>query len=260
MKIKNLALVALFFCFAYPVFSQKFIEKPYTSWSKDDALKVLSDSPWSYQYQSTAGLAAVGRQQTARDQADNRLGGSERGSSSRNLTTAPVVIRLHSGLPVRQAIVRLQQIQDGYDKMNDEQRAKFDESAKGFLYCALCQNYYIVTITKFKDTSAGFGIDDGIFQTMTLNDIKGKVWLVNDKGEKREVEQFTPPKGGGDSAVFFFKKTDEKGAPFLTPENKDFKFVFSNEFLDRGNAYAPYVPRNFEFKVSKLIADNKVQF
>lgn len=260
MKINKLFLIALLFNFTVPALAQKYLEKPYTTWSKEEAMKVLSNSPWADQYQSEAGLAAVAQQQARRDQSDNRLGGSERGSSTRNLTPPPVVIRLQSALPIRQAVVRMQQLQSNYDRMSADDRARFDESAKNFLNCKLCQDYYIVTLTKFKDNSSGFGIDDGLFQTMKFDNLKGNVWLVNDKGEKRELVQFTPPKAAGDSAVFFFKRIDEKGAPLLTPETKSFKFVFSNDFLDNRNPYSPFVPRNFEFKVAKMVADNKVQF
>jgi hypothetical protein len=153
----------------------------------------------------------------------------------------------------------MQQLSVNYDKMSEADRAKFDESAKGFLACGICQNFYIVTMMKAPDSS-GRSVEDGLFQTMTIENVKGRVWLVNDKGEKREVAQFTPPKGSADAAVFFFKRTDDNGAPFITPETKNVKFVFSNEFLDSRNSYASLVPRNFEFKVSKLMIDNKVEF
>lgn len=258
MKLNKLLLFACVFCLSVAAFSQKILEKPYQTWSKEEAMKVISNPPWSDQYQSSRGLAAVSQEQQSREQADTRLGGSERGSSSRNLAPPPVVIRLHSALPVRQAIVRLQQLQAGYDKMNAEQRAKFDESVKKFLDCATCQNYYIVTLTKFKDNSPG-AVDDGIFQTLKPEDLKGKVWLVNDKNERRELAQFIPPKGAGESAIFYFKRTDEKGNPLLTPENKQLKFLFANELLDN-NAYSGLIPRSFDFKVSKLVINDKVEF
>lgn len=259
MKSRIAALAICVFCLSLTVFAQKITEKPFEKWSKDEAMKIISNPPWADQYQSTSGLVVASRQQQSREQADTRLSGSNRGSSSRFLTPPPIVIRLHSALPVRQAMVRLQQIQAGYDKMNEEQRNKFDESTKNFLNCSICQNYYVVTLTKFRDASLGT-VDDGIFQTLKYEDLKDKIWLITDKNEKRELAQFTPPKGSGDSAVFFFKRKDETGAPLLTTENKQLKFVFANELLDNNNAYSALIPRAFEFKVSKLIVDNKVEF
>lgn len=260
MKYNKLTLLVLVFCLTLTAFGQKYTEKPYQKWSKDEAIRILNDSPWAQQYQSTAGLAAADQSRGAREQADNSvLGGRERGATARNIMPAPVTIRLHSALPVRQAIVRMQQLGANYDKLSDAERAKFDESAKGFLSCAICQNFYVVTMSKAKDTS-GQGVDEGLFQRMNLEDVKGKVWLINDKGEKREIEQFTPPKGATDAAVFFFKRADDNGAAFITPEMKTVKFVFSNEFLDSRNPDGTLVPRNFEFKVSKLLVENKVEF
>ncbi|MET0753449.1 MAG: hypothetical protein ABWZ66_08755, partial [Pyrinomonadaceae bacterium] len=234
------------------------LEKPYQQWSQEEAMKVVSAKPFADQYQSTGALAALSQQQQIREQWDTRMRGHDRGRTSRIQTIAPVVIRLHSALPVRQALVRLRQIQVGYDKMKEDDRKKFDESQKVLLNCAICQNYYVVTLTKWKDKSEA--VDDGLFQTMKFEDFKGKVWLVNDKGERREVAQFTPPKVAGDPAVFYFKRTDDSGNPLLTTETKEFKFLFDNSLLDSNNSYGYLVPRSFDFSVSKLIIDNKVEF
>lgn len=263
MKYNKLTLLVLVFCLSFTAFGQKYLEKPYNKWSKDEALRVLNDSPWAKGYQSPAGLAAASQNQTAREQADQVIrptaGNQQRGSSARTVQPAPVTIRLHSALPIRQAMVRMQQIGAEYDKMSEADRAKFDESAKGFLNCAICQSYYVVTMVKAKNAS-GQSVEEGIFQSMILENMKGKVWLTNDKGEKRELVQFTPPKSESDAAVFFFKRTDDNGAALLSPETKTLKFVFANEFLDSRNPYSSLVPRNFEFNVSKMVMENKVEF
>jgi hypothetical protein len=261
MKLIKLMLFACILCFSANTFAQnnqKTLEKPYQQWSQEEALKIVSSKPFADQYQSAQALTALSQQQQGREQSDTRLSGSDRGRTSRIQTVAPVVIRLHSALPVRQALVRLRQIQVGYDKMKEDERKKFDESQKVLLNCAICQNYYVVTLTKWKDKSEA--VDDGLFQTMKFEDFKGKVWLVNDKGERREVAQFTPPKGSGDPAIFFFKRTDEAGNPLLTTDTKEFRFLFDSSLLDTNNAYGYLVPRSFDFSVSKIIIDNKVEF
>jgi hypothetical protein len=262
MKFNKSAFLTFFLlcCLAGTVSAQKVSEKPFQKWSKDDAIKILSESSWARTYQSTEGASAAAAQQAGREQNQSVYsGGSNPRSVARNFGPAPVVIRLHSALPIRQALIRMQQITTGYDKMDEKKKAEFDESSKGFLNCAICQNYYVVTITQFPNAS-GQGVEEGIFQRMSLKDLKGNVWLVNEKGEQRELVQFTPSKGGGDSAVFFFARKDDKGNPFLTPQSKDFKFVFKNEFLSSNNPYAGLVPRNFEFKVSKMIIGDNVEF
>lgn len=260
MKFK---ILLLFICLCYlsnVSFAQKTWEKPFQKWSREDAIKILSTSPWAQTYQSTSGASGAAQQQINREQGQSvNSGGSNPRSVARSFGPAPVVIRLHSALPVRQALVRLQQISAGYDKMDEKQKAQFEAASKTFLDCAICQNYHVVTITQFPDSS-GQSVDEGIFQSMTLNDLKGNVWLENEKREKRELFQFTPPKGSGDSAVFFFARKDDKGNLFLTPEIKELKFVFKNEFLNTGNRYNGLVPRNFEFKVSKMMIGESIEF
>jgi hypothetical protein len=95
---------------------------------------------------------------------------------------------------------------------------------------------------------------------MQLEQLKGNMWLVNDKGERRELVQFNPPKNVSDMAVLYFARLDDKGNPFLTPGSKKFDFVFDGTFLSSGNPYAPWLPRHFEFDVSKFTQDDKVIF
>ena len=261
MKYKAIIPVLILLCFFSNVaVAQKTSEKPYNKWSKDEALRILSDSSWAKTYQSTAGSASASASQVGREQGQTASsGGSNPRSVARDFGPPPVVLRLHSALQIRQALIRMQQISAGYDKMDEKQKAQFDESAKNFLACAICQNYYVVTLTQFPNAS-GPGVEEGIFERMALKDMKGNVWLENESGEKRELVQFTPPKGRGDSAVFFFARNDDKGSPFLTAQNKEVKFVFKNDFLATNNPYAGLVPRNFEFKVSKMLVGNNLDF
>ena len=242
------------------LYGQKFLNKPWTEWSKDEALSVLSNSAWSKTYSSIEGGARAESQSMARAGRDTvNRGGGNPGSVSRDLGNLPIVIRLHSSPYIRQAMVRTQQIAVKYDKMNPEDKAKFDASRKGYLDCAVCKDYYVVTITKYTDSS-GETVNEGFFQSMSLEDVKGHISLANDSGETRELVQFTAPKLGGDPAIFFFKRTDDSGKLLITPETKELKFVFSNEFVQKDKRYAGLYPRRFEFPVSKMLVSEAVAF
>ncbi|MEP7148477.1 MAG: hypothetical protein ABI857_06295 [Acidobacteriota bacterium] len=259
MKYIYAFILVLTLMAASPANGQKFLEKPYREWSKEEAFKVTADSPWAVEYQSERGLDDQARLQQRREQADTRLSGSDRGNQGRPSVPIPVVMRLHSALPVRQAIVRLQQIGAGYDKMKREEQEKFDASTAKFLECAICRDYYVVTLGKWRDTST-VGISDGIFQTFKYEDLKGKVSLVNDRDERLEIVSFTPPKNSTDSAIFFFKRPVAE-APFFLRSDKEIRFLFSNDLRDNTSAYSKLIPRVFEFKISKILsADGKIQF
>jgi hypothetical protein len=254
------AIAFVLFVSVVPTLAQKLPDKPFTEWSKDAALKILSDSPWAKTYSSIESRVGAQGRSIARTQRDTvNRGGGNPGSVAIDGGNLPIVIRLHSAVPVRQATVRLQQLDVKYDKMNETERKAFDSNRKGFLDCAICKDYYVVTITKFTDNS-GERTNDGIFQTVTLEDIKGNVTLVNDQGEKRELIQFTPSKGAGDPSIFFFKRLDESGKPLLTPDSKELQFVFSQSFIDWNKRDAGLYPRQFEFSIPKILVGGEVMF
>ena len=260
MKYSRVFLVFSMSFFVISVCSQKTIERPYNKWGKDDAIKILTESPWAKTYQSPAGSANAAATQIAREQSQSaNSGGSDPRSVSRNFGPPPVVMRLHSALPIRQALVRLQQIDAGYDKLNDTDKAAFDAGRKKFLDCSICKDYYVVGLIKFTDSS-GQSIEEGVFQGMTFEDLKGKVKLVNDKGEERELVQFNAPQTFRDQAVFYFKRTNDAGTPLVTSASKEVKFLFDNSFLGTQNRFAYLVPRTFEFKVSKMTVGDALVF
>ena len=258
MKLTHILVFVFALLAISPAFGQKFLTKPYTEWSLDEAKKVTTDFPWSSTYQSERGQDAAAQLQQAREQADTRLSGSERGNLGASPGFEPIRIQLFSALPVRQALVRLQQLEAGYDKMSAEEKAKFDARKAGFLECKICNDYYVVMLTKWKTKEAT--VSHGIFQTLKLEDVKGKIWLENDKGQRREINEFTPAKSETDASIFFFKRTDDAGTPLFTPSDKLIKFMFSNELRDNKNEYSALIPRLFEFKVSKMVVDGKLQF
>jgi len=259
MKIRILVVSALF-CFASSVALAQKYDKPLNKWGKDEALQIVNESAWAKTYQSSSGKAGSDAGTVAREQRQSVYsGGSDPRSVARDFGPPPVTMRLHSSEILRKATVRLQQIDVGYDKMSEEDQAKFDAGRKVFLDCAICKDYYVITLTKAAFTKGG-SVDEGVFQSMTLADLKGNVHLENDSGETRELVQFTAPKSAGDSAVFFFKRTDESGKHLVTPETKEIKFVFENTFLDSRNRFAILLPRFFDFKVSKMMVGDKLMF
>lgn len=263
MKLPKCALFLLVgLCLVNVTVRAQKLDKPFQKWSKEESIKILSHSAWAQTYQSEAGIAAASRDQAVREQADFGRGRSTplgTAGSSRGNNPIPVVVRLYSALPVRQALIRLRQIQNNYDKLGEQERADFDKSTESFLKCAICQTHYVVTLTRFVDTS-GQVIEEGVFQRMSLDKLKGNLWLLNDKGERRELVQFNPPKSVTDMAVFYFARQDEKGNLFLTPESKKFELGFNSGFLSSGNPYGSWLPIRFEFNVSKLVVDNKLLF
>ena len=260
--MKRLTIFALFIFLAASTLTasaQKVLNKPIDEWSQADAMEILSDSPWAKTYQSVEGAAAAAAIAALRDQSDNSLTGSERGRSGRSGGPPPVVFRLHSGLPIRLALIRLNQIAAGYEKMDDAAKVKFNESARGLLDCQPCQSYYIVSITQLTER-AGETAEEGIFQGMSLDQMKGNITLRNDKGGIRQLVHFIPPNKSGDSAVFFFARADENGEQLYSRGHNQVSVVFDGAFLNPSNRFAYMLPRKMDFRISRITVGENIVF
>lgn len=258
LKFNKSVLAVLLVALAAATFGQKVLDKPIDQWTQKEATEVLNNSSWSKLYQSNEGAAAAAQAEARRQQSDNRMSGSERSRSDQTGSPPPIVMRLYSGLPIRLAIARLRQIGAGYEKMNDKAKGEFNQANRVLLECPACKNNYVVSLTQIPNPSGQF-VEEAIFQGMTLDQMKGNVWLKNDKGEKRDLVHFIPPAKRGDSAMFFFARKDDKGNVFLTKDNSEFSFVFDGNFFTSSNRFAYLLPRQFDFRVSKItVADTLV--
>lgn len=277
MKLNKLLLFVWLWCLAASAPAQKVWEKkPYQKWSKDEAIKILNDSPWAQIYYSPTDALANDQETIKRDLDDLHIERTMKSGQNTEIQpvpsksttkrpsrpstdSLPVVIRLYSALPVRQALVRLQQIQAGYDKMNEEQRIGFDATVRGFLSCEICKNYYVVTLAKIIDPATRAS-DEALFQRLKLADVKGRVRLVSGTDEKRDLTQFNPPRRADESAMLFFLRRDDKGLPLISSQSKEFKVKFDTEFLGGSNGYGSILPRDFQFRISDLTVNGNIEF
>jgi hypothetical protein len=263
MKRTIAVLLALVFSMTCAASAQKVFDKPYTKWSKGDAEKILSESPWITTYQSAELAAAIDKEAILKNQDNLSIRPGARATDARaqraNLAAPAITVRLHSASVVRQAIVRLQQLSQGYDRLDDEKKAVFDASTKDLIDCPYCRNYYIVTMSKALDSS-NRSVEDGLFQTINPAEMKGKVFLVNDTGLRSPLAQFIPPKGSSGEAVLFFPRRNTLGHELITPENKTFEILFDGTFFTSSNPYGKIIPTSFRFEVKDLIHGDKVIF
>lgn len=237
------------------VFAQNELPKgPFQKWSKSEAEAVLNDSPWA-------------RKQEVRikfDKETQKAAGSYSGVSSSAAAQSqtevtsqmPVdfifTLRLRSALPVRQALVRLKALDTNVERMTEQQGVAFETQLKGLLECPACSANYVVTLSSKSKNSPGADAVYATFKGGRLADLQRYVFIANERGERRSLVYFVPPKVPGDEAVFFFPRTDEKGAPLLTVNNKE---LLINLADNQANAIT-----NFRVDVTKLVLDGKVEF
>ena len=205
-------------------------KKPYREWTQDNVQKILSESPWAQTYHPIVPTGSMG-----------------------TISSKAVTMRLRSALTMRQALVRLRQLKAGYDKMNDRDKAAFDEKNKPLLDCPACADNYVVAL------SPGPGGQEGVpswLKTMTLDMAKLDVHLVNERGERRDLVHYVPPRVTGDDAVFFFARFNDKGEPLIKPDSQKVVVMLGNRILLIGS-----IPKtSFIFDVSKMLVNGQVEF
>jgi hypothetical protein len=120
------------------------LNKPYQKWSKAETEKMLHDSPWA-QHVTLSAVAMAGFSTSAKGVTSvgnpTALAQAEHSEHPHLTYTA----QLRSAMPIRQAVVRQRQLQEGYDSMAAEQKAALD--AKTNAYLAQQQDEIVVYVT-----------------------------------------------------------------------------------------------------------------
>jgi hypothetical protein len=230
--MKKLLLILFCLVLTQTVTAQDFwMQKSYQRWTKDEIIKMISSSPWAQ---------VVG--DTGNDQV---------------LNASYVTIRLRSAITIRQALVRLKQIEASYDKMDKDKKAEFDKKMQGTLDCPACQNNYVITVSPpISDRQ----LKSGIFSLVNVKfeQLKDNVYLINDKNERRNLVHFIAPLSNDGEATFFFPRLDDSGKPLLTADNKTFTLIFekkgSSSFQNKS------IPTSTSFDVTKMLIDKNVEF
>ncbi len=238
---------------------QELLKKPFGQWSKVEVTKLLNDSAWAKtqatrilrrrQLRSIAGQVSVeapGTDGPATADRQAALGGVEDAVDFR------FTIHLRSALPIRQAIVRLVQLEAKYDQLPSTQKKALDAQTKELLECRECTNNYIISVGFGSTNSQGLDLIYDWFKGQTVESLRGYIYLANDHGGKRELNEFIPPKVPGDEAFFFFARQDRDGKPLIATSDKRLLFRMSDVSANSVT--------NFTLDVAPMIADGKVEF
>lgn len=201
--------------------------KPYQQWTKKDVQNILGDSPWA---KTTAQSGSIVN--------------FNNGAGDTPTPDKVYTLRLRSALPIRQALLRLRQINEKYDEMSDKKKAEFDEKNKPLVECPACADNYVLSLIPPASAQT---------RVQMLDRLKLYVQLMDDRGQRRELVHFIPPKAAGQEIIFFFSKFDEKGQPLITPSSKRLVFTIDTSVIGLDATI-----RRFEFDVSKMIVNGQV--
>ena len=228
-------------------------DSSYTKWSKPEAEKILNDSLW----------VSVQEVRIRRAAQSQRVAGAppsqlkdETNSVLSSGSDIPIdfifTLRLRSALPIREALVRLKQLDAKYDSMDEKQKVVFDAGVKGLLECPACANNYVLTLSSKSKNSPGADAVFSTFKGARIEDVKRYIYIANERGERRELVHIVPPKAPGEEAIFFFPRFDDKGNLLFTPDSKEIIVNLTNNEVN--------ISANFHLDISKLVENGQVLF
>ena len=210
---------------------------PWTEWSKKDAEKVLNNSPWA-QTQVDTNISEMFYSPTSRASNPSR---TTEGALNQEIKVT-YHIRFFSARPVRQAIVRLYQLDQKPDVDTDKRLRSYAETE--------AKESIILTVT-FESTDGRFsGKAMQSFNSAVTAVLKNNTYLERNDGKRLFLSEYIPPGKDGFGARFVFPRVVD-GKPFLNSEIKDVRFY--SELADT-------LKLVMKFKVSDMIYNGVLEY
>ena len=198
------------------------------------AIQVLNSSPWARQETFTRVVSGVGSGENGEKEIFNTF-----------------YVRFLSAPPVREALLRVQQIQYGYDLWGAEAKRQFDESGAAALRSGF-GDWIVVSV--------GFRSNDPkeesnvrrFFEKQTPETLKNKAFLSTEQFSQVRIHGYFTPRDEGIGAKFVFPRRFE-GNELVSAASKSVTF----ELLDVPTASPRLRAR---FAVKDMIANGQLVF
>ncbi|MGH9880538.1 MAG: hypothetical protein ACRD6N_03810, partial [Pyrinomonadaceae bacterium] len=167
--------------------SAQTLRKPWEEWSKNDAEKILSDSPWA-QTKVETNVSEMFYSPTA----DSRISRNAPNAGVRleeGATNQEIKLRYHirffSARPVRQALARLFELRQKLDRQTKDNLHDFAELKAG--------SSIIVTVTFESDDQRFSNRVMQAFNSAVTGTLKNKTYLERKDGSRLFLEEYVPP-------------------------------------------------------------------
>jgi hypothetical protein len=243
MKVKSILLILLTASLAAQIASAQKKQKPWVEWSKDDAQKMLEDSPWAKTQTDTQSS-----QKLFTGTANTPSDGLQTGTITRlrrGAVDQPVDIyfrvRLFSARPVRQALARILELQkppaEAIPRLHEFAELK---SAKSV----------VVTLTFESNEQAYLNSIAQTLSSATTATLINTTYLETNDGKRVFLEQYVPPGKDGFGARFIFPRQVD-GAPYVKAEAGDVRFHAE---------YPAGLTIDRRFKISDLMYNGELEY
>ncbi len=221
-------------CFASMTVLAVASQESFQNWTLSTAQEILNSSPWARQETYTDVISGVGSGESGEKEIFNTF-----------------FIRFISAKPVREALVRIQQIEYGYENLSDGDQQRFDDYAQNHLLSGF-GDWVVVTVSFRSNDPNEESSVRRFFERETAETLKNKAFLSTRQFSQVQIHTYFPPRDEGIGAKFIFPR-EIGGAPIVTEASSFITF----ELLDVPAARPRLRAR---FSVQDMVMDGKLVF
>ena len=235
-----LFLITCLIGFSVTIRGQKKAEV-WTEWSRKDAEKLLTSSPWA-QTQVETDLTEMFYSPTSANRgAPNSAGRAQQGATNQEVTLS-YHIRFFSARPIRQALARIYQLQ----------RQPAGEELKGLesFANAVPEKVIILTVTYESSDGRTAGRAMQVFESAITATLKNKVYLERKDGARVFLQEYVPPGKDGFGARFVFPRCLLE-RPFIADDSGEIRFYAE---------LAEAMKLNMRFSTSQMKYNNQLEY
>jgi hypothetical protein len=217
-------------------------KKPWTEWSQKEAEKILNNSPWGRMQTDTDTDEMFFRPTADSRRAPNAAERTVEGATNQ-ATNVTYGIRFFSARPVRQAFMRIIQLQQ--KKVEPEMLERMKNFAE-----VPATDSIIIAVTIEGTDKRSLGKVSQIINSAGTGTIKNTTYLERSDGKRLFLQEYVPPGRDGFGARFIFPRLVD-AQPFLTQEFTEVRFV---------SDFDPMVKLNKRFKLADMMLDGKLEY
>lgn len=179
--------------------------RSFRQWTLDEAVKILTESPWARQETFTRLISGIGSGVRGEKEIYNTF-----------------FIRFLSARPVREAYARVLQIQQGYDDLSAGEQKEADAAINRLL--ELDVDRWIVLAVSFRSNDADMERQvRQYWRLQTTETMRNRAFLSTSRFSQVQVAAFYPPAEEAVGAKFVFPRTIA-GDPVVSRQDKQITF------------------------------------
>lgn len=182
-------------------------DEDYRHWTREQAVWILSDSPWMSRETSTRVVGGIGS-----------------GIQGEKEIYNTYFVRFLSALPIRQAFARIQQLQLGFDQLDEARKNELDKQFQGILNLDV-EKWIVVAVAFRSNNPREQARVERFFEGETMETMKTRAFLSTEQFPRVEMIAFFPPKEPTVGAKFVFPRF-VGGTPIVKSDDKEIVFEF----------------------------------